>query len=146
MLKIFFINRNNPSSRIVCTYALLGILISANMSAEACPFIDRNVMLNQQTNFSISGYGIPSMFNLVTKSCKQVCREVVEFFPLIAANGQPIAKKNTDEKPKTREEFGTIGDEIMNILKDWKIQKIFLWFVFGVLCGYGFFGASRYKS
>ena len=70
------------------------------MSAEAFPFTDRNIVLNQQTNFSISGcsIGVSPLFNLVTERCKQGYREIVKFFSFITSDSQPIANKETNNE------------------------------------------------
>ena len=144
MLKIFFINLSNTSSRIVCAYILLCILISMNVFAETCPFIDRDVLLNQQTNFSISGSSTSPIFNLVTKSDEQVLGEVVKFLPFITSNGLPVSKDNPKNKSNEAKNDTVTIKTLKELCKH--LLRLFFFFLFGYFCGGGFVWSPFYRK
>ena len=82
-------------------------------------------------------------FNLPEKPLPNWHSGPVELTTFISTDGKPIAEKQANKETKTSKKLSAFADEAVNILKDRDIQKIFLWFVFGVICGYGPFETWR---
>ncbi len=66
---------------------------------------------------------------------------IIELTALIPAERQPMPKTQANKEPESSKKLGILPDEIINILNDGVIQRIFLWFFFGLICG-GAFGRT----
>jgi hypothetical protein len=71
--------------------------------------------------------------------------DFVKFGALIATDGKPISQQSANKEPSNSEKLRVLTEDVVDLVKDRNVRHVFLWFVFGVLCGYGFFAPSTYR-
>ena len=132
-----------------CFFTLILLLFIGSAEASALPRCEALNETIQRDSAWADGHGT-RMFDLPEKPFTNRHGDVIELSALVAADSQPMTKQKTNEKTNASEKLSSTADDIMNLLKDWKVQKIFLWFLFGVFCGGGFgeppFARSSYRK
>ncbi|MBU1052988.1 MAG: hypothetical protein KKC46_04060 [Proteobacteria bacterium] len=85
-----------------------------------------------------------SVFNLVTKRCKQIYRDVVKFFPLITSNGLPVSKDNPNNESNEAKD-DTVTIETLKELGKHLLRLLFF-FLVGFFLGGGFTWSPFYRK
>jgi hypothetical protein len=137
----------DPANRVsrYCLLAFLLLFFVGTSKASATP---EGKTLGKEIKLDLcrgSNYGA-LVFDLTEQPFTDWQCGVVELTALVSTESKPVTKKQTNKEPESSEKLGIFFDEIMNILKDGDVQRIFLWFVFGVICGYGPFEARRKRK
>lgn len=77
-------------------------------------------------------------FDLADKPLANRQGRIIELPALISTELQPMPQTQANKEPESSKKLDIFFDEIVNILKDGDIRRIFLWFFLGLISGGAF--------
>ncbi len=127
-------------------FAIVFYILAISSNAEAT---QENLKLDQLfSGRTVSNGSIAfNAVQLLQQGLSNRDGDIIEFGTSVFVDGKPVANQHSDKDPCASNKLGGFAENAMNVMEcvaydehqDPVFLKLFLWTIFGVLCGYGTF-------